>query len=60
MLDGKTLRNRRQRLELSQQALARMIGMRAETISRYENDHETIPLRTELAIKRVLEEQEAS
>lgn len=50
-MTGKELRRARLRMDLEQKELADLLEIRANTISRYENDALRIPKTVELAVK---------
>lgn len=58
MLNGQTIRERRIRLDLTQEALARLVGIRAETLSRFERTRRPIPRDKQLALEKILDDRE--
>ena len=56
MIDGPTLKVLRDKADLTQAQLAKIVGLRAETLSRYENGKLGIPVRTQWAIEKALSE----
>ena len=57
MIDRETLRTRREKLRLTQEELAQLVGVRGETICRYESGV-TIPAPTQIALDKVLSDRE--
>ena len=52
-MTGDDLKRKRERLRLSQEELAKVLDVAAQSISRYERDAQPIPKVVELALKEV-------
>lgn len=59
-MTGRELRRLRLRLDLTQEQLAEKIGLRANTVSRYETDGLAIPKAVELAVRYLILKMEQS